>query len=433
MHRQVVSLLLSLFLVLIGVNSPGLPFNASRADLILIPLAVAVLALGGFRWTWRRVDLAVAIYLLGSLPAIAVSADPRASAVEFIRQLYLAGIYGVVAIAVRLQFARAVGTNLAFGAAVLSALGLSFVVLLMTGAWPPAPPMGEFMQLPYIGDTLRLRALTVTPAMFACLLTAAIPFAIAFCGERDRKWCAAAIVMTTAAFFTFSHVLAGFAVAVLMTTWPSLGTWPNLRRLAVAGVAAIIVAFNLAATVSITSLAYGAMGFVDSTPYQYAVGQGEARIGGAAITYNVMSYARIKQVAWSTFLEHPIAGIGLDRFHEATTRAYSEGLLTHSYREIDPHSTLLGRLAECGIIGGLTLLLLWAAWAAMARDVARTGPDWMLGYAAGAALAGLLVASINADVMNFRFLWVIAGLLRGLYEVRDGGITAPAPQTHRRP
>jgi hypothetical protein len=416
MHRQVVSLLLSLFLVVIAINSPGLPFNASRADLIFIPLAVSILALAGFRWSWRRADLAVALYLLGSLPALAVSAEPRASAVELIRQLYLAGIYFVVAIAVRQQFARAVGRGLAFGAVLLSAIGLIFVVLLMTGAWPLAPTIGEYMQLPYIGDTLRLRALTATPAMFACLLTVAVPFAIAFCREHARAWCAAAILMTTAVFFTFSHVIAGFAVAVLIATWPSLAARPTLRRLAVAAVAAVVIAFNLAATVSITSLAYGDSGFVDSTQYQYAVGQGEARIGGAAITYNVMSYARIKQVAWSTFLEHPIAGIGLDRFHEATARAYSEGRLTHSYREIDPHSTLPGRLAECGIIGGVTLLLLWAAWGAMARDVARTGPDWMLGYAGGAALAGLLVASINADIMNFRFLWVIAGLLRGLHE-----------------
>jgi hypothetical protein len=220
--------------------------------------------------------------------------------------------------------------------------------------------------------------------------------------------------MIAAALFTFSHVLAGLAVAVLITAWPSLAPWKRLRRLAVAGVVLVFLAFNFAATISITSLAYGDVGFADPTEYQYAVGQGQARIGGAAITYNVMSYARIKQVAWRAFVEHPIAGVGLDRFHTQTIRAFEEGRLTASYREIDPHSTLSGRLAECGVIGGVTLLMLWGAWAGMARD----GASSLLGYAAAAALAGLVVSSLNADIMNLRFVWVLAGLLRGLQYAR---------------
>ena len=66
-----------------------------------------------------------------------------------------------------------------------------------------------------------------------------------------------------------------------------------------------------------------------------------------------MSYARIKQVAWRAFMARPISGIGLDNFHWATMRAYAEGSLPQLYSEIDPHSTLLGRLAECGLIGGV--------------------------------------------------------------------------------
>jgi hypothetical protein len=34
--------------------------------------------------------------------------------------------------------------------------------------------------------------------------------------------------------------------------------------------------------------------------------------------------------------------------------------------------------------------------------------------AAAAALLGTLINSINADVMNFRFAWVVLGLVRGL-------------------
>ena len=84
-----------------------------------------------------------------------------------------------------------------------------------------------------------------------------------------------------------------------------------------------------------------------------------------------MSYARIKQVAWRAFIEHPIAGVGLDRFHTETQRAFEEGRLTSMYREIDPHSSLPGRFAECGLIGGITLILLWVVWGRMAIDGVR--------------------------------------------------------------
>ena len=419
MHRRIVELLLLLFLATIGVQWPVLPFNASSADLVFIPLAIAVLTLPGTRWTWRRLDFAVVIYLLGSLPAIAASADQRASAMELVREVYLAVIYLVIAIASRQGFARTIGKGLALGAAILSITGLIFVAAQWTGAVPHAPRMGEFMQLPYLGETLRLRALTVSEAMFACLLTAAAPFAIMWCtSDRVRTWCAVSIAMIAAAGMTFSHAIAGFAVAVLMAAWPSLAAFPRLRRAAIAGVVLIVLVLNFAATISIKSMSYGGSSYADPSIYHYAVDQRVTQIGGATITYNVMSYARIKQVAWRAFIERPIAGIGLGRFHAATIRAYADGALTADYREIDPHSEVFGRLAETGLIGTAALLLLWATWTVMAREASHS----TIGYAAAAALAGLVVSSLNADIMNFRFVWVLAGLLRGLQA------STPSPQ-----
>jgi len=412
--------LLLLFLVTIGVNWPELPYNARLADVIFIPLAAAVLFSPAptphspFNWRWS--DLAVAGYLLGAVPAILISDDRRASAIELVRQLYLVAIYVVFAIAARHRLANTVGKGLALGGAILASAGLVVIALHLIGVAPP-PLFGEVMPLPYIGATLRLRSLTVTFAMFACVLTAAAPLAIALClSDRVRAWCALTGVMIVAALLTFSHAIAGFAVAVLLAAWPSLASWPRLRRLAIAGVAIIFLILNFAATVAIKSVSYGGAGYADTSQYFHAVDQQQTSIGGATVIYNVMSYARIKQVAWRTFAEHPIAGIGLDRFHVATLRAYTEGMLPSHYREVDPHSTLLGRLAESGVIGGITLLLLWVAWVLMARDVVRGGD--VIGVAAAAALAGLIVSSLNADIMNFRFVWVLAGTLRGLNHSR---------------
>lgn len=421
MPRPIVIVLLILFLAAIGVDWPPLLYHARLADLIFVPLAISMLMLSGLRWTWRRPDLAIAIYLLGALPAIAVSADQRQSATELIRELYLVAIYVVVAIGAREGFARTTAKGMALGGGILSITGLIFVVLQSSGGGPAALLMGEFMQLPYLGETLRLRAMTASEAMLACVLTAAVPFAITLCrSDRVSTWCAAAIAMIAAAGLTFSHAIAGFAVAVVISAWPSLAAWPRLRRVAVAGAVVVCLVLNFAATISIQSVSDGDAGYADASRYHHAIDARETHIGSATVIYNVMSYARIKQIAWRTFIEHPIAGIGLDRFHSATRRAYSEGQLPQLYSEIDPHSTLLGRLAECGVIGGVTLLLLWASWVVMARDSMRAS---VIGYAATAALAGLVVSSLNADIMNFRFLWVLAGLVRGLHEA-NGIVTA---------
>ena len=419
MLLRIIAVLLLLFLATIGVNWPSLPFNASIADLIFVPLAVCVLVLPLPRLSWQRADLAVVLYLLGALPAIAVSTDTRASLVEFVRQLYLVAIYFVIAILAKRKSDGIIGIGLAIGGMFLSITGLFFVARQLIGS-APFPLMGEVMTLPYLGNVLRLRAFTASEAMLACLLTAAVPFAIAMCtANRIRAWSAACAVMIVAAALTFSHALAGFTVAVVIAAWPLVKARRHLRRAAIAAAFFVVLVLNFAATVSIRSITNEESKYTDQSNYHYGVDQGQIQIDDVTVTYSVMSYARIKQVAWRAFLEHPIAGVGLDRFHTQTIRAFEEGRLTALYREIDPHSALLGRLAECGLIGGLTLLMLWGAWAGMARD----GASSPLGYAAGAALAGLVVSSLNADIMNFRFVWVLAGLLRGLQDA-NGMVTA---------
>jgi hypothetical protein len=57
-------------------------------------------------------------------------------------------------------------------------------------------------------------------------------------------------------------------------------------------------------------------------------------------------------------------------------------------------------------------------WIAIGRHSAAlwstsTEYEW-IGIAAVAAIAGTLINTMNADVMNLRFLWVVLGLVRGL-------------------
>jgi O-antigen ligase len=421
--------LLLLFLATIAIDWPQLPFNARATDAVFVIAAVAILAKA--KWSRPRftaLDLAVAGYIAGSVISVLLSPDPRSGAIELVRQSYLVAIYIVIVLAVRQGLATTVATGLASSGAVLAAVGvIALIIQAIFGVGTDR--IGPVMTLPYLGPTLRLTALTLSPAMFACVLAVSVPFVMLhpeIAVSRARSWLAG-FVMAIATAMTFSHSVAGVAVAAVTAAWQRLrGRW--VRLAAVAAAAAIVIGFNFAATVSIRSI--GDARIRDNTIYQYAVDGGRARIAGVDVEYQTMSYFRIKQVAWDAFTSRPLTGIGLDRFHEITEVAFQQGRLTERYRLIDPHSTLMGRLAETGLIGAVTLIVFWIVIAREIRQLlaprrlaGRTKvpplPDhrhaWMA-TAAAAALLGTLVNTMNADVMNFRFAWVVLGLVRGLRE-----------------
>ena len=97
-----------------------------------------------------------------------------------------------------------------------------------------------------------------------------------------------------------------------------------------------------------------------------------------------------------------------DTIVTVTEKAADEGRLTNFVRRHRPHCELTGRLAETGILGGISLLALWASWVIGIQRAWSTAPP--IRTAAGAAVIGLLLNSLNADVMNFRFLWLARAL-----------------------
>jgi O-antigen ligase len=413
-------LLLLVFLTTIALDWPALPFNMRATDILFIPAALAILTAAN-NWTRPRLhflDAAIVIYLAGSFASLVLSPEPRDGAVEFVRHLYVAVIYAVIAIAVRQGYAPTVATGLALSGGLLAITGLiAGAVRMITGYGTTA--LTPLTSLPYIGDTVRIRALTASESMFACLLAVAMPFALlhpAIQASR-RRTMVAAVVLGAAGALTFSHSIAGIAVAGLIVSWRHVRFAP-IRAAAVTVAVLVVLAFNFAATIAIRSV--GTSPLRDDTVFQYGVDRGRTEIAGVNIEYQTMSYLRIKQVALDAFVSRPVFGIGLDRFHDMTEAAFQQGRLTANYRAIDPHSTFIGRLAETGLLGLVTLIVLWIAigravveWWAIASP-----PEWMA-LAATAALAGTLVNTMNADVMNFRFLWVVLGLMRGRLAVHS--------------
>ena len=193
---------------------------------------------------------------------------------------------------------------------------------------------------------------------------------------------------------------------------------PRLIAGAVIGTVALFIVVNMLLVVAVRDLQVATSHNMTLEPPAYPYAFHDEKVGAPQIslelTYNLMGYWLLKEIAWDAFLEKPVRGIGLGSFHDETRRAASEGRIAPEYREHDPHSTWLGRMAETGIIGTVALVMLWFVMLRLAYGmVVAGGPQADVVLALAAGLIAVLVNSPNVDVMNFRFIWLAFGALRG--------------------
>ena len=297
--------------------------------------------------------------------SVLFSPDPRAGAIELVRQSYLVAIYIVIVLAVRQGLATTVATGLASSGAVLAAVGvIALVIQAVFGVGTDR--IGPVMTLPYLGPTLRLNALTVSPAMFACVLAVSVPFVMlhpAIAASRARSWLAG-FVMAIATAMTFSHSVAGVAVSAVTASWQRLR-------------GAIVTTGRRRRRSHDRDRPQFCRHGVDSIHRRLS----DSRQHDLSIRGGWRSRTdrrRRRRVPDDELFPDQAGGVG--RVYQPAAdghrprsipRDHGSGLSrrpAHRARIalIDPHSTLMGRLAEAGLIGGVTLIMFWIV---IAREV----------------------------------------------------------------
>ena len=417
--NRITSALVVLFVCLVPISVSPLPLNSKWCDVVLVALAIA---LGSRLWRgWRPtvLDWCILSYLAASALAIRPEYGLTFGMSALTKQFAVVLVYIVFA-----AVARASGVALTVRALVLTAVGLSVaglgaaVLFLVTG-WV-VPWLGSPMPLPYVRNVFRLYGLTDSPEMFACFLTFAVALATApIVAATPRSRLATVFTIAVASLATFAHSIAGgiLATSVAAGADQRARPWPLWRRSLLATGLAATLAANLALIVTVREVTFTGGHRTDIAAPQGVYGFQDTQGASTAdvhLTYNWMSYFLLKRVAWDAFISAPWRGTGLGRFHELTERAYQAGQIHSPYRRIDPHSTLMGRLAETGAIGGITLVALWAAAFLTVRQLAGVAASRAVAVGLFGAFVGLAVNAINVDVMNFRFLWIGFGLLRGI-------------------
>lgn len=399
---RLASRLAVLYVILLSLGRSGLPMNAQWGDLVLPLIAVAAAWDQPLRGWARFADWPIGLYLLVTLVTAAISAEPRVGFQHLAKQVSVALIFVVFRqLGADGGLTRLLAKTFVLSVAAVTAVSI-IVVFLRFPAWIAPASLGAGDVLPFLGPVRRIRGGLATPEMFGNALVVALALALSLRGgARGRAragWTAVSAVLLAGEFLTFSHSVAGFSVAAVLVLSAELPS-RAMRALAWSVALSAVVAVNAASLVE-----------PGPAVNDYGVGPVSFEIFGSRVHGELIHYAALKQVAWSAFLEHPLAGVGPGRFSAETERAFQEGRFNRRYRDKPAQCDLLGRLAESGLPGGVSLVLLWAAW------VRPGGSRSPLARGSFAAVVGLLVNSLNADVMNFRFLWLAVAWMSAMPE-----------------
>ncbi len=397
------------------------------SDIIFLGLLGSFVVSGGVRQVRIiAVDYLVSAYVAGSLLSLIGAQENVADGIHIAKLVYLALAYVLIrTLCFNDDLRRQAAWGIAGGAVLLSLLGTGYLLAYVLFRIP-AHGLGVQSSVPYLGQVLRLDLHFYTPELLGCYLTVGVAFALALRmaapAGLNPKWLTLAvlpIVVTEA--FTFSHSLVGFAVAALIASRPrmmSVGQmW--LRRSLVTLSVLLFAGMLFVSTFYIHEMS------IESRKVPHPIDPVDSHVlqtdewPHVAIdaTYSYLHYHVLKVLAWETFLEHPFRGVGLGNFPSVSERAYQEGRLSRSCRGCEPHNTLLGQLAETGLLGGLPLIVLWTwlftdGWKTL-KTSQGTQSEWLARACLG-GLAGLFVNGLYTDVMHFRFLWVDIAVLHGL-------------------
>jgi O-antigen ligase len=421
------------YVLLLPISWSPFPANVQWSEIVFAILLLCLMMRGRGVIPWfHPLDALVVAYLVGGLVSVIGASDLARSLLQYAKHLYVGLVYCVFASigAARAERARTLwwftgGAGLLAGIALVAA-----AAHLLLGM--PSSRLGPVTVIPYLGEVFRLRGTFLTPAYFANYLGFAFPLAlvlsqIATSARARAGWWVAGAMIVLADLLTLTYSMVGVLAAGLSYLWTPLGM--RGRRMLRAGllvvtVAAVIVLnAMLIVVVREVRVERGDNAALGRPSYVYGLSVRDATSTlNVSVAYNLMSYYLFKAVAWETFWRKPWTGIGLGEFHEATELAYARGWIHERYRSVDPHSTWLGRLAETGLVGGITLVTLWGGVFFLAAPTGRGTGERRITLALLAGMVGLLVNSINTDIMNFRFLWVGLGLLRG--ELADESATS---------
>ncbi len=261
-----------------------------------------------------------------------------------------------------------------------------------------------YLDYPYFGDTHRLKALTTTPSMYISIITICTTFSL--CNhlfyQKTKFQLFSCVFFTIAAFLTFTKsflfILAAWIILFLFKYCKNKATI-ILTFVCFLILQAVLTHFLIIPTENIHSDQF------QSSPYT----SNEIIYQGQDITVIGSGYYTFKKTAWKLFNEYPSTGVGPGNYNLQVAKLKEEGFYPANLANYDPHSTYLGALAETGLLGFISLMMLglFIAGLFLKMEIKMNPFSFTLFLIFSIQLA----EGISMDTMNFRHYWVLAAII----------------------
>ncbi len=261
-----------------------------------------------------------------------------------------------------------------------------------------------YFDYPYFGDTHRLKTFTTTPSMYISMITICIVFSVTnhFFYEKNKFQLFSSIFFTISALLTFTKSFL-FIIAV----WFILVSLKYFRKpvlIVFTFLCFVILQVVLTHFLIISTKQSNEVEFINS-PYT------SNELMYSTKDYSVVGsgYYTFKKTAWKLFQEFPLIGLGPGNYNQQVMRLKEEGCYPKNLPNFDPHSTFLGALAETGMIGFISLMLLGLSILFFfSKMEVKSNP---FSFSLLLIFCIMIVEGISMDTMNFRHYWVVVSLI----------------------
>lgn len=434
MSRSVLEKLLLAYIALIPimvVRLPGLGSMIQLTELVFLALA------GGWTVAWRRGEvrlprlpaaLGLGLFLLSATVSSLRMAGQFGVSHELPGYLYMVALFLIsVSLLTPELWSRALRAW-ALTSTFVAAVGVTGVALgsLFGIQTPFALYYHSLFSIPF--PLWRLCATFLTNpmpnmAMGYLLAGSILTWAYAL-KQRSPLWGLAALLHLTAAVLTFSRGWGALGLGLLVFLLQFRSLKAELVRWAlILALVPMSLGVELISIWTVMHVHVGTVPVRETTGVEdptlpegsdvYLPGVPIRRFEATA-EYVPITRTFLRQAEVELWREKPLFGWGPGNFgHELWRRQREEGERWFGFKVEffkDPHSTLLGGLAELGLVGmGLLLYSLALIGKSLLRSL-RRGPEKLFAWALLGVVVADLCFSLNCDMMTMRWFWMALAL-----------------------
>jgi putative inorganic carbon (HCO3(-)) transporter len=393
-----------------------LPYFGHRIqfpELIFLLTSLVVLPeIRKFRIKLNDVDKAVLVYLLVNILALIFNEIHAQGLLEVIGRLYLGAVYLLFRLVIS-KIAEDKWRNLLHRSFVI--MGSVAATIAITG-WSLAF-IGDqenlaaqmYLAYPYFGDIYRAQGFTSSPTMLILLLS--VPLLLMYPGgtnllRLEKRTLIISGLILFSALLTFSKTI--FLLLAVQFIF-------YRREKASSRVRVISLMVVVTVYIMLTHFLY----FNSPTNWN-------ERLRDTPFTTNVILfenehitiiesfYLHSKKCALAMTKGNWAWGIGPGDFFEEVSKLEDETITgVDKFNGFDPHSTYMGALAETGLIGLISIVILLIV---IIRAINHLPYSYVYRWGMMGIVTLFIIQGITTDIMNMRVLWVVLGMISGMVE-----------------